>query len=153
MSTPAVSEPEPHIRSLIGAWTEALRARDVAGRTAHYAEDVLIFDVIDPVQHAGLDALKHRLAQWFSSFDGPIDCDVRDLQVAAGDRVAFCHSLQRFRGHLNDGGTLDMLVRYTTCLRRIGDRWVVTHEHASTPFDPATGLALVATPASAAERS
>jgi ketosteroid isomerase-like protein len=78
---------------------------------------------------------------------------VRDLQIAAGDRVAFCHSLQRFRGHLKDGGTLDMLVRYTTCLRQIGDRWVVTHEHASTPFDPATGLALVATPASAAERS
>ncbi len=76
---------------------------------------------------------------------------MRDLQIAAGDQAAFCHSLQRFRGSLKNGGTLDMLVRYTTCLRKIGDRWVVTHEHASTPFDPATGPALVATPASVAE--
>jgi ketosteroid isomerase-like protein len=152
MSTPVSGEPERHIRSLIDAWVEALRAKDVTGRTAHYADDVLIFDVINPIQHVGLDALKQRLAQWFSTFDGPIDSDVRDLQIAAGDQVAFCHSLQRFRGSLKNGGTLDMLVRDTTCLRKIGDRWVVTHEHASTPFDPATGLALVATPASVAER-
>jgi ketosteroid isomerase-like protein len=75
------------------------------------------------------------------------------LHIAADDQAAFCHSLQRFRGSLTNGGILDMLVRYTTCLRKIDDRWVVTHEHASTPFDPKTGLASVATPPSAAERS
>src|SRR5262249_28295273 len=98
-----------------------------------------------PVQQVGLDALRQRLAQWFSTFDGPIDSDVRDLRIAADDQVAFCHSLQRFRGSLMSGGTLDMLVRYTTCLRKIGDRWVVTHEHA-------TGLPLVTTPASTDKR-
>jgi ketosteroid isomerase-like protein len=149
MSTPVSSKPESHIRSLVDGWTEALRARDVTGRTAHYADDVLIFDVINPIQHVGLGALRQRLAQWLSTFDGPIDSEVRDLQIAADGQAAFCHSLQRFRGALKNGGTLDMLVRYTTCLRKIGDRWVVTHEHASAPFDPATGLALVITPASA----
>ena len=152
MSTPA-GKPELHIRSLIGEWAEALRTKDVAGRTAHYADDVLIFDVINPVQQLGLDALRQRLGQWFSTFDGPIDSELRDLHIAAGDQVAFCHSLQRFRGSLNNGGMLDMLVRYTTCLRKVDDRWVVTHEHASTPFDPETGLASVATPPAAAERS
>ena len=152
MSTPA-SKPELHIRSLIGDWADALRAKDVAGRTAHYADDVLIFDVINPVQHLGLDALRQRLGQWFSTFDGPIDSELRDLHIAAGDQVAFCHSLQRFRGSLNNGGMLDILVRYTTCLRKVDDRWIVTHEHASTPFDPETGLASVATPAAAAEQS
>jgi uncharacterized protein (TIGR02246 family) len=152
VSTP-VSTPELHIRSLIGEWAEALHAKDVARRTAHYAHDVVIFDVINPVQHVGLDALKQRLSQWFSTFDGPIDSELRDLQIAADGQVAFCHSLQRFRGSLKNGGKLDMLVRYTTCLRKIDDRWVVTHEHASTPFDPETGRASVAPPPRAAERS
>jgi hypothetical protein len=62
------------------------------------------------------------------------------------------HSLQRFRGSLANGGMLDMLVRYTTCLRKTGSRWAVTHEHASTPFDPATGLVSIATPPSTAGR-
>ena len=38
MSTP-LTAPEPEIRSLIGEWAEALRAKDVARRTAHYADD------------------------------------------------------------------------------------------------------------------
>lgn len=140
------SKPELQIRSLFKDWAEALRARDVAGRTAHYAEDVVVFDVINPGQHAGLDALRQRLAQWFSAFDGPIGCEIRDLHITAGQHVAFCHCLQRFRGCLATGGTLDMLVRYTTCFRRTDSGWSVTHEHASTPFDPATGLASVTTP-------
>ena len=148
-ATPTASEPELQIRSLIGEWSEALRAKDVARRTVHYAGDVLIFDVINPAQHAGLDSLRQRLAQWFSTFDGPIDSEVRDLQVTADGQIAFCRSLQRFRGSLKNGGTLDMLVRYTTCLCKRDGRWLVTHEHASTPFDPATGLATVITPPSA----
>jgi len=148
MTTP-VSRPEVHIRYLIDEWSEGLRDKDVARRTAHYADDVVIFDVVNPMQHVGLQALRQRLAQWFSSFDGPIDSEVRDLDIAADADVAFCHSLQRFRGALKNGGRLDMLVRYTTCLRRDGDRWLVTHEHASTPFDPETGLATVATPSTA----
>ena len=142
MSTP-VSEPELQIRSIVGEWAQALRAKDVAGRTAHYADDVLIFDVINPVQRTGLGAVRQRLAQWFSGFDGPIDSEVRDLRIAADGQVAFCSSLQRFRGSLRSGGRIDMLVRYTTCLRKLDGRWLVTHEHASTPFDPATGLATV----------
>src|SRR5258708_36762436 len=140
MSSQVNSEPERHIRSLIEAWTHALRAKDVTGRTAHYADDVLIFDVINPVQHVGLDALKHRLAQWFSTFNGPIDSDVRDVQIAADEQVAFCHSLQRFRGALTNGGTLDMLVPYTTCLRKIGHRRGATPAPATNPFPPATAL-------------
>ena len=130
------SKPEGQIRSLFEGWTEALRAKDVAGRTAHYADDVLVFDVINPVQYTGLDAVRQRLAQWFSGFDGPIGCELRDLHITAGQHVAFCHCLQRFRGSLSSGGTLDMLVRYTTCLRKTGSGWAVTHEHASAPFDP-----------------
>jgi uncharacterized protein (TIGR02246 family) len=140
MSAPA-SPPEAEIRSLIEAWTQALHARDVTGRTAHYAEDVQIFDAVTPLQHAGLDALRRRLAEWFSTFDGPIDCEVRELQVTADQHVAFCRSVQRFRGSLAAGGTLDMLVRYTTCLHKTEDSWAVIHEHASVPFDPGTGLA------------
>jgi uncharacterized protein (TIGR02246 family) len=132
-----VSQPELEIRSLIEAWSRGLRARDVDGRTAHYADDVLIFDVITPVQHRGLDAVRQRLAQWFATFDGPVDSEVRDLRITASEHVAFCHYLQRFRGPLASGGTLDMMVRYTTCLARTSGGWAVTHEHASAPIDPA----------------
>jgi ketosteroid isomerase-like protein len=99
---------------------------------------VRVFDVVEPLQHVGVHALRARLSTWLSTFEGPVDCEVRDLTVSADDRVAFCHSLTRFSGTLKDGGNLDMWVRFTTCLLRTGGRWLVTHEHASVPFDPET---------------
>jgi ketosteroid isomerase-like protein len=137
------SDPEEQIRDLIEDWSKGLEARDVDRRTRHYADDVVIFDVINPTQHVGREALEQRLAEWLSTFKGTIDCEILELRVSADERIGFCYSLQRFQGDLTDGGKLDMLVRYTTCFRNTVNGWTVTHEHASTPFDPATGLAVI----------
>ena len=34
-----------------------------------------------------------------------------------------------------------MWVRTTVCFLKIEDRWMVTHEHTSSPFSPETGRA------------
>ena len=141
--TPSVTESERQIAHLVDVWTQALRAKDVNGRTDHYADDVVVFDVITPTQHVGRKAVTRRLADWFSTFRGPIECEVLEQHISADERIAFCHSLQRFQGDLANGGRLNMVVRYTTCFRSTADGWTVTHEHASTPFDPATGLASI----------
>src|SRR5450759_3411078 len=75
---------EGQIRGLFDGWLTALRAKDVNGRTAGYAADVVVFDVINPMQHVGLDGLRKRLEKWFSTFTSPIDCEMRDLSIAAG---------------------------------------------------------------------
>jgi uncharacterized protein (TIGR02246 family) len=128
------------IHQLVETWIEALREKDVNTRTAHYAPDVVLFDVINPLRHTGLEALRFRLTQWFSTFHGPVDCEVRDLSVTAGEDVAFCHNLTRFSG-TTDSGRLDMWVRFTIGMWKIDGEWTVTHEHASVPFDAATGQA------------
>lgn len=66
---------------------------------------------------------------------------LRNLQVAAAGDVAFCHSLNHITGTLRTGGEVDMWVRTTVCFREIDGRWVVTHEHTSSPFNAETGLA------------
>ena len=119
----------------------AVRAKDVDGAMANVARDVVSFDVVNPLQHTGSEALRQRAATWFSSFAGPIGFDMRDRRVAAADDVAFSHSLNRYSGTLTNGANLDMWVRATACYRRIGGRWVLTHEHSSVPFDGETGQA------------
>jgi ketosteroid isomerase-like protein len=49
------------IRRLIDQWVNALHDKDVTARTSSYSSDVLLFDVINPLQHRGLDALRSRL--------------------------------------------------------------------------------------------
>jgi len=132
---------EAEIRALMGARVEAVRAKDLDGLLSHHAPDVRSFDVVNPLQHIGSDAIRARAAAWLSSFRGPIGFEIRDLGIAAGDDMAFCHSLNRVGGTTTDGRKIDMWWRATVCFRKIDGKWMVTHEHSSVPFDVASGKA------------
>jgi uncharacterized protein (TIGR02246 family) len=129
------------IRKLVEDRVRSVRAKDVEAATSHAAPDVMAFDVVDPLRYAGSDALKKRTEEWFSSFDGPISFEVRDLSIASGGDVAFSHSLNRVTGTKTDGKRIEMWWRATVCYRRMEGRWLITHEHNSVPFDPQTGRA------------
>lgn len=135
------ADDEARIRALIDGQAEAIRAKNIDASVAGYASDVLLFDVVNPLRAVGSDALRERLTAWFASFLGPIGYDVRDLSISASGDVAFAHSLNRVRAMTTDGRELDMWWRATSCYRRRGDAWMVTHAHASVPFDPASGQA------------
>jgi ketosteroid isomerase-like protein len=56
--------PDREIRQLAAGWQEAVQAKDVARRTAAYAPDAVLFDVIGPLRHAGLPALQRLDGRW-----------------------------------------------------------------------------------------
>jgi ketosteroid isomerase-like protein len=132
---------EHEIRNIIEARTLAVRDKDVDALMAQVHPSALSFDVVDPLQYAGADAARARAKEWFASFAGPIDLEVRDLRIEAGDDVAYCHSLNRLRGVFANGDKVDMWVRSTVCLKRLEGRWKILHQHTSVPFDGKTGMA------------
>jgi uncharacterized protein (TIGR02246 family) len=132
---------EADIRRLFDEWAQAVRAKDVDASLANYSPDVLAFDLIDPLQYTGLDALRERLQNWFSSFEGPIGYETRDLTITAGQDVAFAHSLNHVEATTTGGQKIDMWWRATLCLRTIDGEWTVTHTHTSVPFDMDAGKA------------
>ena len=132
---------EALIRGLIENRAKAVRAKDIDGATSHIAPDILSFDVVNPLQSIGSDALRKRAQEWFSSFEGPIGYELRDLSITVGDDVAFSHSLNRVNAMRTDGKKLDMWWRATVCYRKIDGNWMVTHEHNSVPLDVGSGKA------------
>ena len=130
---------EADIRAFFDDWANAIRTKDVGQSLAHYSPDVLAFDLIDPLQYAGLDALRERLQNWFSSFAGPIGFATRDLSIATGDEVAFSHSLNHVDGTTTEGQKVDMWWRATTGFRETDGKWLVAHSHTSVPFDMKAG--------------
>ena len=47
---------EAEIRALIDSQIKAVRARDVGGLLASYAPDVLVFDLVNPLEYRGSGA-------------------------------------------------------------------------------------------------
>ena len=132
---------EVQIRALLDEQIAAVRAKDVSGLLAGYAPDVVVFDLVNPLQYRGSDALRKRAAEWLSSFEGPVGYEARDVRIVAGGDLAYCHSLNRVTGTTTQGKKIDMSWRATLCCRKIDGRWMVTHGHSSVPFDMESGQA------------
>jgi ketosteroid isomerase-like protein len=122
---------------------DAIRSKDVNAITAQYAPDVLAFDLLPPLQYSGADAIRKRVSEWFSSFQGSIGFEMRNLSITAGDDVAYCYSLNGVSGTTKGGAKVDMWWRATNCFRKIDGNWFVTHGHSSEPFDMESGKALL----------
>jgi uncharacterized protein (TIGR02246 family) len=134
---------EPEIRDLLDEWANAIRAKDADAVMAHYALDVLAFDLLPPLQYRGAEAVRSRLSEWLTSFQGPIGFEMRDLRITTGDGVGFCHGLNGVSGTTKGGAKVDMWWRATNCFQRVEGKWLVTHGHNSEPFDMQSGKALV----------
>jgi ketosteroid isomerase-like protein len=137
MATPAAVEAE--IRALMRDRIEAVRAKDAARLVSHHAEDVVAYDLLEPLQYKGSADLQRRAQQWFDGYDGPMTYDIRDLVIVPGHGVAFCHGLHHVAGRLRTGQQVDMWWRATQGLRLIEGGWRIVHEHSSLPFDMASG--------------
>jgi ketosteroid isomerase-like protein len=94
---------ETQIRALIDDRTKAVRAKDAVGATSGIASDILTFDVVNPLQHIGSDASRKRAEEWFASFQDSIGYEIRDLDITAGDDVAFSHGLCHVSATKGDG--------------------------------------------------
>lgn len=131
MNRKAEATDEAQIRRIIEDWAHALRNKDADTVISHHAPGLVHFSLAPPLLvHVGHDGL----SAWFSTWQGPIGYDIRDLSVTVGKNVAFSHSLNRLHGTKTDGVKSALWFRHTLCFQKIGGEWKIAHEHESVPF-------------------
>ncbi|MBK8980815.1 MAG: nuclear transport factor 2 family protein [Ignavibacteria bacterium] len=135
------TEIKDHIRELIDQQIRAVRDKNIDQALNNYDKDVLSFDVVDPLQFTGKDAIRKRLEEWFTSFQGPVENEISDLKIELSGNAAFCSRLNHVNAVKADGGKLDMWWRETTCFKKKDVRWLITHVHSSVPFNTQNGKA------------
>jgi uncharacterized protein (TIGR02246 family) len=124
---------EHEIRSLIGAWAEAVNAGDINGVLAGHADDIVMFDV--PPPDDGLRGIDAYRASWppfleWQASGGTFE--IVRLDVTAGRDVAFAHALLRC-GSRDAEKAPGHRLRLTVGLRKENGTWCVAHEHHSFP--------------------
>ena len=124
---------EAAIRELVESWARAVRVKDLDGILANHSTDILMFDVPPPLQSKGIEAYKKTWELFFSWSNDPVVFDIKDMNIIAGSDVAFVAALVRCAGTEKNGERIELEFRLTIGLRRIGDQWIVLHEHHSIP--------------------
>ncbi|SFC63663.1 YybH family protein [Spirosoma endophyticum] len=134
---------QEQIEQLIRGQEQAVQQKNIDGAMAHYATDVVSFDVVDTLQKEGILACRERLESWLSQFPETFSYAIEKLSVVANDELGFGYSFNHVKGLLANGDEIDMRWRSTVCLRKQSGQWLITHEHSSVPFDAQSGQALI----------
>jgi ketosteroid isomerase-like protein len=134
---------EAEIRQRIDQLVDAIRAMDLERLKEIYAPDIVTFDVQGPLQRVGAEAKLGNWAEAFAALQPPLGYEFRDLAIILGGDLAVAHGFGRLSGTLKNGTRSGgSWVRFTACLRKVGGKWLIVHDHASLPFDVQSGRAL-----------
>ena len=130
-----MSDDEVNIRRLIERWAAAVHAGDLDTVLADHAADIVMFDV--PPPHDGVRGIEAYRVTWPPFFEwqgqGAL-FEIVELDVTAGQDVAFAHALLRCAMPADLEKEPGNRLRLTIGLRKLDGRWVVTHEHHSFPL-------------------
>jgi uncharacterized protein (TIGR02246 family) len=127
---------DEQVRELTRRWLEAVHSRETAAVMACYADDVIAYDLFAPTKVTGAAAYQKNFETWFACCkNGPPSYEIKELDVVAGDDVAFCRSLNRMTGPNSEGKEEESWIRVTVCFQKRGGEWKVVHEHVSVPLD------------------
>jgi len=127
------SADEAEIRDLIASWVKAVRDQDLPGIRKNHDPDILMFDVPPPLRSRGIEQYMATWALFFASVEKPVRFDFTDMEITAGIDVAFATAIGHCVAINSDGQCEPVEFRLTMGLRKIDDRWRITHEHHSVP--------------------
>jgi uncharacterized protein (TIGR02246 family) len=129
-----MTEDERQIRSLLERWAQAVHAGDLDAVLADHSTDIVMFDVPPPKEGVrGIDAYRETWPPFFEWQRRGAVFDIVELDITAGEDVAFAHALLRCGTAEELDQDPDLRLRLSVGLRKDGDRWIVTHEHHSFP--------------------
>jgi uncharacterized protein (TIGR02246 family) len=133
---------EAQIQQLIADRDNAVGAKDVDGIMAHYAADVVFFDVKPPYQIKGANQLRRAWDMCLPYLPDSFEIETRDLRIIASGNLAVAHGLFHFTGMSDDHPATQTWMRSTVSFTKCRGQWQIVHEHGSVPFDPETSQAV-----------
>jgi uncharacterized protein (TIGR02246 family) len=123
---------EQQIRELIERWAAAAHDGDMAAVLADHAPGIVMFDVPPPEQGVrGIEAYRDSWPGFFEWQASGAVFEIESLDVTAGADVAFAFALLRCGTPADFERNPEQRLRLTVGLRKMHDRWLVTHEHHS----------------------
>lgn len=125
---------EAAIRTVIDQWARATREGRHDDVLANHLDDLVIFDVLPPMQYTSASAYRASWESWQPDTQGDMQFELADLSVRAGGNVGFAFGLLHCGGTLPNGQSFNDVVRITFCLTRQAGQWKVAHQHVSKPI-------------------
>ena len=131
------------IRGWLDRWMKAFKEKDADAVMALYADDVIAYDVVPPLQYVGKAAYRADYQQFFSQYNSNLNVEIRDLHVGATGDLGYAAGLELISGTLTNGQKSNVWLRFTSLFQNSGGHWLDFHDHLSVPADIESGKAML----------
>jgi len=131
---------EQDLRRLHQRWFDNTAAKDLDGLMAPIADDVISYEHDQPLQYVGVESVRKVCkAGLDAAGDSTVTWNVPDLKILVDGDLAVAWGLNHVQVTPVDGQTVDSWSRGTRIFQHRNGAWLMTHQHLSYPYDPATG--------------
>lgn len=130
------------IQQTLDSWAAACRAKDVSQIMRHYAEDVVAYDAVGPLQFQGRAAYQAHWQTCMEMCPGHALFEVHQPSFLLSGELAVAHYLFHCGGTDDKGEMQSSWMRVSQCFRQQGGQWLIAHEHFSMPGDMQSGKIL-----------
>jgi ketosteroid isomerase-like protein len=143
MKNDNIASAEAQIRQQIDSFVKAFRNKDVDLMMSLFSSQIVSFDIIPPLQYEGSEVYRKVWEETFELFQDPIDIEIRNLSITAGEDVAFSHNFLQLKATMTNEQKINYWERLTCCFQKIDGKWLIVHEHVSLPADLKSGKAVM----------
>ncbi len=127
---------ETQIRHLMDDHIRAICAKNLNQIMAHYAPEIVIFDMKPPLALRGIDDCRQMWATSLPYMPTTSGMETQSVSITTSGDLALAHWVARFTGLEPDHPAAQMWLRVTAGCQRQGEQWHIIHEHVSVPFAP-----------------
>ncbi len=125
---------ETQIRQFIETHTRAICTKDLEGILAHYAPNIVIFDVKPPLTLNGIDDCRQMWQTCLPYMPDMTGIDQTEMTITVSGDLALAHWLSHFEGVAPDHPAAQLWMRITAACQRRETSWQIVHEHISVPM-------------------
>jgi uncharacterized protein (TIGR02246 family) len=133
----AKSAPDSEFKALIEAYYTAWSTLNAENPAKYYAKDAdLIFYDIAPMKYNGWAEYKAGVMTAFFNnvSSGKLTPNLNDMKVTRRGNVAWTTLTFHLSATPKAGGSMELDARHTAIWEKRGGRWLIVHEHISTPL-------------------
>jgi uncharacterized protein (TIGR02246 family) len=134
---------EAEIRAWLNRWKQAFMEKNLDAIMALYADDVVAYDIVPPLQYVGKEAYRKDYESFLAQYEGNLHVEVKDLHIGGSGDLGYATGLELIGGTLKNGQKSEVWLRFTSLHRKLNGKWLDFHDHVSVPTDMESGKAML----------
>ncbi|MCC5803616.1 YybH family protein [Rossellomorea vietnamensis] len=133
-----------NVQDVLEQYKDAIHERDIESFLSIYDPAVHIYDCWGKWECIGLASWQENVTEWFIGLKAEeeiLKVDFQDVVIEENANLAFAHCAVTYVAHKEASGEKlrQMTNRFTFCLEKVKDTWLITHEHSSLPISMEDG--------------